>query len=162
VNDDPVITSRPDGPLMVNGPIPLFRTTAVRSEPGQPPERKTSQPPADEGTYALCRCGLSTNRPFCDGTHKREGFVVEETAARSHDEPVQSPDDPDPDQIRHIAVIDDGPLRVVGAIPIRLSDGALLANSGQVTLCRCGSSENKPLCDGSHARIQFREGKDDW
>ena len=31
-------------------------------------------------TVALCRCGQSSDKPFCDGTHKEAGFIAEETA----------------------------------------------------------------------------------
>jgi len=31
-------------------------------------------------TFALCRCGHSANKPFCDGAHNREGFESELTA----------------------------------------------------------------------------------
>jgi CDGSH-type Zn-finger protein len=40
--------------------------------------------------FALCRCGGSTNKPFCDGTHSRLGFQAAEAAvAGSEDKPAQ-------------------------------------------------------------------------
>jgi CDGSH-type Zn-finger protein len=36
----------------------------------------------DRATVALCRCGGSQNKPFCDGTHSRVGFRAAERAAR--------------------------------------------------------------------------------
>ncbi|WP_420112656.1 CDGSH iron-sulfur domain-containing protein [Pseudactinotalea sp.] len=62
MNDQRVtITPYPDGPLLVRGIVEL-RTTE-----GEPIER-------GRRTVALCRCGLSTIKPFCDGTHKAAGF----------------------------------------------------------------------------------------
>ena len=43
-----------------------------------------------------------------------------------------------------IAVIDNGPLWVIGSIPITLADGTTLEPRNRVTLCRCGQSESKP------------------
>ncbi len=58
-----------NGPYVVTGPVQLVDHTgaAHRVEAGKP--------------VALCRCGQSASRPFCDGTHGRCGFVSEETAA---------------------------------------------------------------------------------
>ena len=36
--------------------------------------------PVDKETIALCRCGASTKKPFCDGTHSRVGFEAAERA----------------------------------------------------------------------------------
>jgi uncharacterized Fe-S cluster protein YjdI/CDGSH-type Zn-finger protein len=55
------ITVEKDGPIYVNGPMPMFDGAGNRYE--------------DAGTrYALCRCGGSGNRPYCDGTHASMGF----------------------------------------------------------------------------------------
>jgi CDGSH-type Zn-finger protein len=44
-----------------------------------------------------------------------------------------------------------GPFLVRGGIPIESADGQTYEKRNRVTLCRCGKSENKPFCDGSHA-----------
>jgi CDGSH-type Zn-finger protein/uncharacterized Fe-S cluster protein YjdI len=48
-----------------------------------------------------------------------------------------------------------GPLFVRGAVRIVDGDGRLIREDTRVALCRCGASENKPFCDGSHRRIGF-------
>ena len=56
----------------------------------------------------------------------------------------------------------EGPLWVTGGIPVRRSDGQPLEIRNRVTLCNCGRSCNKPLCDGTHremAERQQRAGK---
>jgi CDGSH-type Zn-finger protein len=62
-----------------------------------------------------------------------------------------------------IAIIEDphlgvsGPLFVRGGIPIVDSQGTQYEVRNRVTLCRCGHSNNKPFCDGSHVRSEFRD-----
>lgn len=56
-----VITAYRDGPLLVRGPAQLAG-----------PDGETVTP--RRSTIALCRCGKSRLRPFCDGTHKLIGF----------------------------------------------------------------------------------------
>ena len=46
----------------------------------------------------------------------------------------------------------DGPLWVTGGIQIERADGQPMEVRNRVTLCRCGASSNKPLCDGTHRR----------
>jgi CDGSH-type Zn-finger protein len=58
------VKARGDGPLVIQG-------SAIYTEDGE--EQKTS------GTaVALCRCGGSAQKPFCDGTHRTIGFQAEE------------------------------------------------------------------------------------
>ena len=50
-----------------------------------------------------------------------------------------------------------GPLWVTGGIPLLRSDGQPFETRNRMTLCRCGHSQMKPLCDGTHREIDFRE-----
>ncbi len=50
-----------------------------------------------------------------------------------------------------------GPLWVTGGIPIERSDGEPFQTRNRVTLCNCGHSCNKPLCDGTHRDMAQRE-----
>ena len=51
-----------------------------------------------------------------------------------------------------------GPLWVRGGIQIESHDGKPYEIRNRVTLCRCGSSNNMPFCNGSHASVRFRDG----
>jgi len=69
----------------------------------------------------------------------------------------------EPDLDPSIGIVEDpvegvaGPIWVRGGIPISAADGQAYEVRNRVTLCRCGSSGNKPFCDGSHASIGFTE-----
>ncbi len=58
----------PNGPYLVEGEIELIDAGGRRID-------TTGQNP-----IALCRCGASTNKPFCDGTHSKIGFKAAENA----------------------------------------------------------------------------------
>ena len=62
----------------------------------------------------------------------------------------------EPDLPREVAITPDGPLWVSGGITIEMSDGRALETRNRVTLCRCGASKIKPLCDGAHKDIDFK------
>ena len=49
-------------------------------------------------------------------------------------------------------------LWVRGGIPVRREDGTVYEVRNRVVLCRCGRSENKPYCDGTHAAVKWRDG----
>lgn len=50
-----------------------------------------------------------------------------------------------------------GPLWVKGGIPVNGPDGTAYEQRNRVTLCRCGASNNKPFCDGTHIVIHFND-----
>jgi CDGSH-type Zn-finger protein len=59
------ITALKNGPLKVEGEISLNDSSG-----------KSFSTPAGKAVF-LCRCGLSANKPFCDGSHSKQGFVSE-------------------------------------------------------------------------------------
>jgi uncharacterized Fe-S cluster protein YjdI/CDGSH-type Zn-finger protein len=60
-----------------------------------------------------------------------------------------------PQEETTVAPRPNGPLFVRGSVRIVDPDGHLIREDTRVALCRCGASENKPFCDGSHLRIGF-------
>ncbi|HNX40003.1 MAG TPA: (4Fe-4S)-binding protein [Methanothrix sp.] len=69
-NEDDMMASEGSGKaqikLMKNGPLLVEGGAALLDSAGNVL--------AKEGTYALCRCGGSKKKPFCDGTHSKIGF----------------------------------------------------------------------------------------
>jgi CDGSH-type Zn-finger protein len=57
-----------------------------------------------------------------------------------------------------ITVRSDGSIRVEGDFEVADQDGKLfgLAGRNKIGLCRCGHSETKPFCDGSHKKVNFQ------
>ncbi len=57
-----------------------------------------------------------------------------------------------------ITILKNGPVRIQGDIVVKDADGGEfdLAGRAAVSLCRCGHSENKPFCDGSHKGAGFQ------
>ena len=54
-----------------------------------------------------------------------------------------------------VEVLDNGPLLVYGNITVKGKDGAQEAKHNVTAFCRCGQSQNKPYCDGSHVAAGF-------
>jgi CDGSH-type Zn-finger protein/uncharacterized Fe-S cluster protein YjdI len=99
----------------------------------------------------LCRCGASKNKPFCDGSHHDAGFTASgEPPTGTATDALAVRDGP-----LHIDPQLNGPLRVRGNLEIVSGTGRMVARTTSTTLCRCGHSQNKPFCDGSHARVGF-------
>lgn len=214
------ITVTPQGPYVVKG-APPHRARPLSSDQGEPLAWEHDPPLRADGEYALCRCGGSSSKPFCDGTHETRDWDGTETAPTStYDERakavrgqgitvrddkslcehagfcatrttnvwalvreggstearsqvagmvercpsgrltyrVEGADhDLEPPLAEGVAVVDDGPLWVTGGVPVTRADGAPFEARARVTLCRCGASKNKPLCDGSHASVGFAD-----
>ena len=221
----PAIDVANNGPYLVRGEVPLSLESITEVDGGS--WTYTHHRAFDvKASYALCRCGESGNKPFCDGSHLAVRFDGTETAsrapfaeqARTITGPTLALDDAEalcayarfcdnaggiwniiesdsPSShataiheatycpsgrlvVRHIAeamnaepphtmslvLLEDpaedasGPLFVRGGIPVVSADGSAYEVRNRQTLCRCGRSENKPFCDGTHATAKWRDG----
>ena len=75
-----------NGPYMVSGGLPLRKQTIGTNPAGESVKWIEGHPHPVQATYALCRCGQSASKPFCDGSHVKVNFDGTETASR---EPYQ-------------------------------------------------------------------------
>jgi CDGSH-type Zn-finger protein/uncharacterized Fe-S cluster protein YjdI len=99
---------------------------------------------------ALCRCGHSRNKPFCDNSHIEAGFqdpgrldaVQLRDSGEGSDEAVE------------ISLARNGPVLLRGRVELHPTEGDVCSGD-RGALCRCGHSANKPFCDGSHTREGF-------
>lgn len=71
-----------NGPYLVSSGIPLVEQIVVADAEGYPLKWREGNKYALQKNYALCRCGRSRNKPFCDGTHTKTNFEGTETANR--------------------------------------------------------------------------------
>jgi CDGSH-type Zn-finger protein len=63
------IRLRDNGPLVIQGPVRIVDA-----------EGREFSLPTEKPQIALCRCGQSANKPFCDGAHKQCGFTAQDRA----------------------------------------------------------------------------------
>ncbi|NJK88760.1 MAG: iron-binding protein [Myxococcales bacterium] len=98
----------------------------------------------------LCRCGASQKKPFCDGSHTEAAFEATGEPPTSNITALDA----------RAGVVDvrphvDGPLVVEGNLELLSGTGRTFAKLTRVKLCRCGQSNTKPYCDGSHRAAGF-------
>jgi CDGSH-type Zn-finger protein/uncharacterized Fe-S cluster protein YjdI len=98
----------------------------------------------------LCRCGQSQNKPYCDGSHTGAGFVASGEPATANFEALAVRNGP-----LHVQPLPNGPLQIKGNLEVVSGTGRTCNKLGEVYLCRCGHSKNKPYCDGSHKAAGF-------
>jgi CDGSH-type Zn-finger protein len=76
MSEPTTIRCRENGPLVVQGPFRLVDH-----------QGNAFDLPTDKPAVALCRCGASGNKPFCDGSHRHCGFQGANTAVEKKPEP---------------------------------------------------------------------------
>jgi CDGSH-type Zn-finger protein len=121
-SEDEKITVVKDGPYNVEG--------VALDSPNEPTHGAKSK-------YALCRCGLSKNKPFCDYSHAEKGW------RDGDDQAAADAASPAPDQN---ADAGEGPI-------VAANEPALveLEAGKDHAFCACGRSQGQPFCDGSHS-----------
>lgn len=98
---------------------------------------------------ALCRCGHSKNKPFCDNSHFKAKFRDSGAVGR------EGPGFEEEGGPLTITTKQNGSLRLRGNVSIRSASGTIRWRGSKVSLCRCGLSKSKPFCDGSHREGNF-------
>ena len=129
------LTISQDGPLYFDGDI------SVQTAADESPDKRVRA--------ALCRCGLSTNKPYCDNSHAKGGFSDSGAVGQKGDGCEGEGGE------LSVKPIADGPLMVQGNLQIRTASGRTAWSGQRTFLCRCGASKNKPFCDGSHKAAGF-------
>lgn len=124
-----------------NGPLAVHAETRIIAPDG------TS---SNELRIALCRCGQSSNKPFCDQSHLAAGFTATGEAPARPSPQLERRDGP-----LVITPLRNGPLDVRGAAEICTGTRRTVERTFAVRLCRCGQSKDKPFCDGSHRAAGF-------
>lgn len=98
-----------------------------------------------ETRVAICRCGASRYKPYCDGSHSKIDFADPGVVGDAKTK------DADGDQTTLRAkVTPDGPVLIEGPHRLVDAEGRTVKETGSGYLCRCGKSANRPFCDGSH------------
>jgi len=121
-----------------NGPLAIEATLTVKGETRE----------AVRAT--LCRCGQSQNKPYCDGSHTAAGFAATGEPASKVFEALAVRDG-----VVDISPQPNGPLKLKGNLELVSGTGRTFDKVAQTFLCRCGQSQNKPYCDGSHKAAGF-------
>ena len=129
------VTLGADGPVYLRGTIRL--------------EDAQGNVIAEDTRMALCRCGASKNKPFCDNSHVEAGFADTGDVNR---ELEAAEVEAGPITVRLAA---NGPALVDGAYVVVDAQGAEHPLQKKGALCRCGASNAKPFCDGSHKGAGF-------
>jgi CDGSH-type Zn-finger protein len=80
-NNSKIIISK-NGPYLVSGNIPLDKQIIEIGVEGEPEKWGQGERYLEHENYALCRCGQSKNKPYCDGAHVRVGFDGTDSASR--------------------------------------------------------------------------------
>lgn len=137
VPESNVVRAEPDGPLYVRGNVEIVDSDGALK--------------LGDTRVALCRCGASSNKPFCDNAHIDSGFR----------HPGTLPDEPPADQELvpgeklRVTPRPNGSLLLEGSFVVRDAAGERDVKRVKVSLCRCGASNRKPFCDGTHKEIGF-------
>ncbi len=139
VPNENVVAVAANGPLYVRGDIEITDSTGTVL--------------LEDTRVALCRCGESRNKPFCDNSHKQVNF--RDAGDLGEDRLTLKPA-ADGRRLQIVPTVG-GPLILSGEVEIRSADGETAYRGTKTTLCRCGHSANKPFCDGSHAEVMWRD-----
>ncbi len=133
-----VVTVGRDGPLYVRGDLEIAR--------------RDGPVVATDTRLALCRCGASGIKPYCDGEHEETGFT---DAGGLTEMKGALETEPEPGRRLRVTPSPNGSLKLEGGFTLHGADGRTVHRE-DAYLCRCGHSGHKPFCDGTHKKVGFQ------
>lgn len=144
--------ARNDGTATSDTP-PVVNTVRVRENGplAVEAELQIAGQPQGSPRATLCRCGLSQNKPFCDGAHVAAGFTATGEPAAKEFAALEVRNGP-----LNVQPLPNGPLQVTGNLEVVTGTGRTVNKVTKTWLCRCGQSKTKPYCDGSHTAAGFQ------
>ncbi len=128
--------------LVKNGPLYVRGDFSIVNSAGEFVLKETRA--------ALCRCGASANKPFCDNAHRTIGFQAPATVS----EPQTITEATDDGTLR-IETTRNGPLHITGNFTVLNDSGEPIWQGTEAWFCRCGGSANRLFCDSTHNKIGF-------
>lgn len=128
-----------NGPLLVHGDVTIIDGEDVFV--------------LQDTRVALCRCGASKNKPFCDNSHKDIHFEAADALKEGAEVGLEVL--PAPGGKLELKPQTNRSLRVRGNFTILNGKGEEVFKGTEQWLCRCGGSANKPFCDGTHKTNGF-------
>lgn len=134
------VSIRPNGPLFLRGDI------TIKGSDGEVM--------ATHRRVALCRCGASKNKPYCDGAHRAAGF---QAGTELGDHAALEPGHATAEGPIEVRVKRDGPLELRGKVTFMRGGHDPQHIDGRCMTCRCGASRFRPFCDGAHNAIGFKD-----
>ena len=132
--------------IVANGPLYARGNISLKDSAGNLILRDTR--------VALCRCGKSANKPFCDEAHKAAQFNA--PGLPNEHRPAPTVPGVYAEELT-ITIEPGGPYRVLGKVTLYGPNDQLLMQTDNLLLCRCGNSDDKPYCDSTHNFIPFSD-----
>lgn len=105
-----------------------------------------------ESRVAFCRCGASSNKPFCDNSHIEADFKAH---TKYNPERLELEPSIEAGGELKVKLVPNGPVVVEGNYTLKGNEQSTTSQK-KMSFCRCGASANKPFCDGSHRDIDFK------
>lgn len=129
---------------------------SVAESAGDPPQQAARTTPplnlSDATLGSTCSGGSPWQpRLFCDQSHIGIGFVATGEPSIRKSDALSQRDGP-----LQVNPTRNGPLHVIGNLEVVSGTGHTIDRVTETWLCRCGHSNNKPFCDGSHRKAGFQ------
>ena len=129
--------------LVEDGPVYLKGNLKIKNPDGEVITQEIRS--------AFCRCGKSSNKPYCDSSHLKSDFKC---GTDFSPERLLLEETPEQGGELSVTLRPNASFLIEGNYTLHGSDQTVTTKK-KMSFCRCGASSNKPFCDGSHKKVGF-------